>query len=76
MANDRILIDHQIMSGVPCVRGTRIPVATILGLMAEGVSIAEVLDYYPQLVPDDILACFEYAASVVDERHLPLRLPA
>jgi len=47
-----------------------------MGLMAEGVSIAEVLDYYPQLVPDDILACFESAASVVDERHLPLRLPA
>ena len=44
MANDRILIDHHIMGGVPCVRGTRIPVATILGLMAAGVSTSEVLD--------------------------------
>ena len=46
--NDRVLVDHLIMGGVPCIRGTRIPVATVLGLMSEGVSTAEILEYYPQ----------------------------
>ena len=76
MSTDRIIIDHQIMGGVPCIRGTRIPAATILGLMAEGVSSSGVLEYYPQLTTADILACLEYAAAALDERHLPLRLPA
>jgi uncharacterized protein (DUF433 family) len=76
MSTDRIVIDHQIMGGVPCIRGTRVPAATILGLMAEGVSAPGVLDYYPQLTMTDILACLEYAAAALDERHLPLKLPA
>ena len=76
MTTDRILIDHSIMGGVPCIRGTRIPVATILGLMAEGAPTAEVLDYYPQLLLADVLACLQFAAAAVDERHLPLQLPA
>jgi uncharacterized protein (DUF433 family) len=44
--------------------------------MAEGVSTQEVLGYYPQLTLADILACLELAAAAVDERHLPLKLPA
>ncbi len=76
MATDRIVIDHNIMGGVPCIRGTRIPAATILGYMAEGATTAEVLDYYPQLVIADVLACLQFAAEAVDERHLPLQLPA
>jgi len=44
---DRIVIDHRIMGGVPCIRGTRIPVATVLGLLAQGASTAEVLSDYP-----------------------------
>jgi len=63
------------MGGVPCVRGTRIPVVTILGLLGEGRSPAEVIADYPQLVVDDVLACLRYAARLVDERFLPLRRP-
>ena len=54
------------MSGVPCVRGTRIPVVTILGLLGEGLSPAEVIADYPQLVLDDVLACLRYAARPLD----------
>ena len=55
----RVGIDHTIMGGVPCIRGTRMPVATMLGFLGEGVTTDEVLDMYPQLVIDDILACTE-----------------
>ena len=68
----RVLIDHTIMGGVPCIRGTRIPVATIFGLLGEGVTTDEVLDMYPQLVIDDITACLRYAADAVDQHTLPL----
>ena len=54
------------MGGVPCVRGTRIPVVTILGLLGEGRSPAEVIADYPQLVLDDVLACLRYAARSLD----------
>jgi uncharacterized protein (DUF433 family) len=72
---DGVVIDHRIMGGVPCVRGTRIPVATVLGLLGEGLSPAEVIADYPQLVVDDVLACLRYAARLADERFLPLRRP-
>ena len=63
---DNFAIDHRIMGGVPCVRGTRIPVATILGLLGEGLSPAEMIADYPQLVLDDVLACLRYAARSLD----------
>lgn len=74
-AMDRVAIDHRIMGGVPCVRGTRIPVATILGLLGEGLPAADVLTLYPQLVLDDVLACEQYAATTANERVMPLREP-
>ena len=76
MQMSRVSIDHRIMGGAPCVRGTRIPVATILGLLAEGLSTAEVIAHYQQLSLEDVLACLEFAAAAIDERHLPLALPA
>ena len=63
---DGVVIDHRIMGGVPCVRGTRIPVITVLGLLGEGLSPAEVIADYPQLVLDDVLACLRYAARSPD----------
>ncbi|WP_322761154.1 DUF433 domain-containing protein [Frankia sp. Cr2] len=72
----RITINHQIMGGVPCVAGTRIPVATIVGLVANGLTTGEIVAEYPQLVPDDVQACLGYAARAVDERELPVRLTA
>ena len=60
---DRIVSDPAVMGGVPCVSGTRIPVTTIAGLLAENVSVAAVLDSYPTLTVDDVRACQEYAAA-------------
>ena len=64
------------MGGVPCIAGTRIPVATVIGLLGQGYSLDEVLAEYPTLTRDDILAGLRFAASAVDERELPLRLSA
>jgi uncharacterized protein (DUF433 family) len=70
---ERILIDHRIMGGVPCIRGTRIPVATVVGMVAEGMSTDEILRDFPQLSNEDIKEALRYAAAAVDERELPLR---
>ncbi len=64
------------MGGVPCIAGTRIPVATIIGLIAAGLSGDEVLTEYPQLDVADVRAALEFAADAVGERQLPLRTPA
>lgn len=72
----RIVIDHTIMGGVPCIAGTRVPVTTILGLLGQGYGIADVLADYPTVTREDVLAALRYAANAVDERELPLRLPA
>jgi uncharacterized protein (DUF433 family) len=70
---DRVNIDHQIMGGVPCIRGTRIPVATVVGMVADGMAEDEILSEFPQLSVDDIREALRYAAAAVDERELPLR---
>ena len=73
MSFERISIDHRVMAGVPCIAGTRIPVATIVGLVAEGQTIAEIIVDYPQLHADDVREALRYAAEAVRERELPLR---
>jgi uncharacterized protein (DUF433 family) len=72
----RITVDHQIMGGVPCVAGTRIPVATVVGLVANGLTTEEIIAEYLQLTPADVQACLGYAARAVDERELLVRLTA
>jgi uncharacterized protein (DUF433 family) len=54
------VIDHRIMGGVPCIAGTRIPVATVVGLLAEGVTPDGVVAEYPQLTLDDVRAALRY----------------
>ena len=76
MSESRIVADHRIMGGVPCIRGTRIPVATVVGLFAQGQSIEEILADYPQLSAADVRAPLEFAAAAVSERQVPLRTPA
>jgi len=76
MSESRIVADHRVMGGVPCVRGTRIPVATIVGLIAQGQSVQEILIDYPQLSDDDVRAALEFAAVAVSERQVPLRTSA
>ena len=72
MEYERITIDPAKMRGVPCIRGLRIPVATVIGQLAAGRTPVEVLDDFPDLEAADIRAALEYAAAAVQERELPL----
>lgn len=72
----RITINPQQMGGVPCIRSLRIPVATIVGMVAEGMSNTEILQTYPDLLPEDIREALHYAADAVLERELPLLMAA
>lgn len=72
MAFERITIDHEKMGGLPCIRSLRIPVSTILGQLAAGRGMEEILGDFPDLEPEDILTALEYAAAAVQERELPL----
>lgn len=71
----RITIDPQQMGGVPCLRGLRIPVATVLGMLADGMTESEILSSYPDLDPGDIHESLRYAADALRERGLPLLVP-
>lgn len=73
MAFDRITIDPEQMGGVPCIRGLRIPVATVVGKVADGMTTAEILEELPDLEPEDVEQALRYAAEAVRERELPLR---
>lgn len=60
------------MDGVPCIRGLRIPVATVVGMLADGMSVEEILAAYPDLEVEDVREAMRYAAEAVRERELPL----
>jgi uncharacterized protein (DUF433 family) len=68
----RITVDAKQMGGVPCIRGLRIPVATVVGMVADGLTHEEILRAYPDLEPEDIHEALRYAAAAVRERELPL----
>lgn len=72
MAFTRITVSAEQMGGVPCLRGLRIPVATIVGMVADGMTEAEILNDYPDLEAADIWEALRYAAEAVRERDLPL----
>jgi uncharacterized protein (DUF433 family) len=65
---DRITLDPAVMGGKPCIRGLRVTVGTILGLLAAGRKHEEILKAYPYLEPDDLTAALDYAARTVDGR--------
>jgi uncharacterized protein (DUF433 family) len=69
---ERITVDPAQMGGVPCVRHLRIPVATVLRLLAGGMSETGILSEYPDLIAEDIRECLRFAASSVSERELAL----
>ena len=62
---ERIVIAPDIHHGDPCIRGTRIPVATILGSLADGMTVSQIREAYPQLTDEDVQAALSYAAEVV-----------
>ena len=72
MAFPRITVDPKQMDGLPCIRQLRIPVATVVGMVADGMTEDEILQAYPDLKRDDIREALRYAAAAVRERELPL----
>lgn len=76
MKYTRITVDPAQMGGVPCIRGLRIPVATVVGMVAEGMSEADILKAHPDLELEDIHEALRYAAEAVRERELPLTAEA
>lgn len=68
----RISIDPQICGGQPCIKGTRIWVSLILDFLADGMSEAELLSEYPQLVREDVLAAIAYGAEAARVRFVPV----
>jgi uncharacterized protein (DUF433 family) len=75
MAFERITVDPDQMGGVPCIRGLRVPVATVVAMVADGITVEQIVADLPYLVADDVAEALHYAASAVRERELPLRRP-
>jgi uncharacterized protein (DUF433 family) len=75
MVFKRVTVDPAQMCGVPCIRGLRIPVATIVDMAAEGMSEDSRLTAYPDLEREDVREALHYAAEAVRERELPLAAP-
>jgi len=71
----RITRDPEVMGGKPCIRGLRVTVGTIVGLVASGYSAADILKLYPYLEQEDIREALAYAAWRVEEIELPLMRP-
>ena len=72
MAFTRITVEADKLGGVPCIRGLRIPVATVVAMVADGMTNEQILDAYPDLQEADIREALRYAAEAVSERELPL----
>lgn len=75
MTFTRITVDPRQMGGAPCIRGLRIPVATVVGMVADGMTEAEILEAFPDLEGADIREALRFAAEAVRERELPLVTP-
>ena len=76
MAYTRITVNPNQMGGVPCIRALRIPVATVVDMVADAMTETEILAAYPDLEREDIREALRYAAEAVRERQLPLLTPA
>ena len=72
MKFSRITVEPNKMGGVPCIRGLRIPVATVVGMVADGMGKEEILKAFPDLESEDIRQALQYAAEAVREREIPL----
>jgi uncharacterized protein (DUF433 family) len=72
--DNRITIDPKVCHGQACIKGTRIPVHQILRMLANGDTIEDLLQEYPSVTREDILACLDYAASLAEEQVTPLEV--
>ena len=68
----RITVEANMMGGVPCIRGMRLPVATVVGMVADGMTDQQILEAYPYLEAEDIREALHYAAEAVRERAIPI----
>ncbi len=76
VAFERITLDRERMGGQPCIRGLRIPVLTVVTMVADGMTAQEVVNELPDLEVEDVAEALRYAAEALRERELPLRQPA
>ena len=76
MTFTRITVDAERMGGLPCVRDLRFPVASVVAMVADRMTVDEILAEHPDLEAEDVAECLRYAALAVQERELPLRQPA
>ncbi len=67
---DWIIVDPAVCGGKPIIRGTRIMVKNILGMIAGGYTLRQILQAYPELTQDMVAAALEYAATVIDEEQV------
>ena len=72
MKFSRITVNPMQMGGTPCIRGLRVPVSTVVGMIADGMTTGEILKDFPDLETEDIKEALRYAAEAVRERELPL----
>lgn len=69
-------MDPNVMGGVPCLRGLRIPVATVVNMIAGGLTVQDILDELPPLEADDVAAALRFAADAVSDREILLQATA
>jgi uncharacterized protein (DUF433 family) len=75
MTFPRITVEADQMGGQPCIRGRRIPVATVVAIVADGMTVDEILTDLPDLEAEDVAEALRYAAEAVRKRELPIRQP-
>jgi uncharacterized protein (DUF433 family) len=63
----RVVVDPEIHHGEPCIAGTRIPVRMIVGSLADGLTVEQIVAEYPQVTPEDVLGALAYAAEVLHQ---------
>ena len=73
MTFSRITTDPDVMGGQPTIRGLRMPVATVVAMVADGMAVGGIIAEHPDLAPEDVREALLYAAEAVRERELPLR---
>jgi uncharacterized protein (DUF433 family) len=76
MSFERITVEPDKMGGQPCIRGLRIPVATLVTMVADGMTPEQIVAELPDLEVEDVAEALRYAAEALRERELPLRRPA
>ena len=76
MVFERVTVDPDRMGGAPCIRDLRVPVATVVAMVADGMTVDEILADLAYLEREDITEALHFAAEAVRERELPLRQPA